>query len=125
MFCDSKWITNDYKKIKNPTKYPGIEQIYQGNLDPDFDFKFQTNNFNKIKSSLEHFQIYPREIYYGLRFGKSIFVVCFSDSNLIWQKYEGEKMGSSQNYIYWKNKKYNTTHWINFTKEQIGQILNN
>lgn len=124
MFTNNEWIYNQFKKIKNPIKYPGVNQIYQGILPQDFDFKHQEQNFIKIKNSLEQFQIMPTEIYYGLRANKTIFVVCFSDPNIFWHKYEGEKYGSGQNYIYWKDRKFATTQWIKFTPDEILQIFN-
>jgi hypothetical protein len=43
-----------------------------------------------------------------------MFIVCFDNLNIFWQKYEGEKKGSVQNYIYWKSRKINTTAWITY-----------
>ena len=124
MFTNKMWITNAEKKIKNPTKYLGVNNKYQGPLLPDYDFKFQTNNYLKIKSSLEPFNIYPTEIYSANRVGKSIFVVCFNNPNILWNKYEGEKNGSGQNFIYWNQSKINTTIWLLFNNDEIGQIIN-
>ncbi len=124
MFTDSPWITNGYKKIKNPVKYPGTTQKYQGVLFDGFDFKFQTENFNKIKETLEPFGIKPTEIYFGMRANKPNFVVCFDNPDIMWQKYEGECIGSGQNYIYCKNMRFNTTHWIKKNLEDIGKHLN-
>ena len=125
MFTNLQWIFNEYKKIKNPTKYPKTIQKYQGLLAEDFDFKHQKDNFTKIKTSLEHFNIFPTEIYYAERVGKTMFVVCFTNPNIFWHKYEGEAYGSGQNYIYWKSQKINTTIWIKLTPDEILQIFNN
>jgi len=123
MFTNSTWIKNEHKKIKNPIKYPNSEEIYQGVLLEDFDFKFQKKNYDKIKESLEQFGIFSTEIYYAMRNNKSNFVVCFNDPNLFWHKYEGECLGSGQNYIYWKSHKINTTIWIKLSQDEISQIL--
>ncbi len=124
MFTNHLWISNDYRKIKNPTRHYGTTQKYQGILNPDFDFKYQTDNFIKIKTSLEQFGIFPTEIYYALRANKPIFLVCFDNPNIFWQKYEGTTIGSGQNYIYIGPYKINTTVWIELTPDKILQILN-
>jgi hypothetical protein len=124
MFTNSQWISNEFKKIKNPVKYPGTANKYQGVLPDDFDFKYQKENYDKIKLSLQPFNINPTEIYYATRANKPIFVVCFDNPNIFWQKYEGEALGSGQNYIYWKSHKINTTVWLTFTSDEIVQIFN-
>lgn len=124
MFANKSWITNTHKKVRNPTSYPGVTNKYEGQLAPNHDFKHQTDNFIKIKTSLEQFGIHPTEIYTSNRWGKVIFVVLFNDPNIMWQKYEGELFGSGQNYMYWKSHRINTTLWIKYTHEQIQQILN-
>ena len=93
MFTDKLWITNGVKKVKNPVKYQGVTDIYQGQINPNYDFKHQTLNFLNIKNSLEPFNIYPTDIYLGMRVGKSLFTVCFSNPDIFWSKYEGEGYG--------------------------------
>ena len=135
MFTNKLWITNGVKKVKNPAKYPGVTDVYQGQLQPNFDFKHQTTNFQKIKNSLEPYNIYPTEIYSATRAGKSCFTVGFSnpdiieanpnmDPSLVWSKYEGEANGSGQNFIYYKSHKINTTVWIILTQDDISRIFN-
>ena len=99
MFTNKTWITNGDRKVKNPAKYQNVTDVYQGNLQINHDWKHQTENFIAIKASLEQFNIYPTEIYLSNRAGKSSFVLCFTDPNIIWNKYEGEGYGSGQNYI--------------------------
>ena len=127
MFANKTWITNGtdkvYKKVKNPAKYPDVTDKYEGPLVSGFDFKHQTANWEKIKTSLEPWQIYPTEIYFANRAGKSSFVVLFSNPDIIWNKYEGEGYGSGQNLIYFKDKKIKTTLWITYSEQKIGQIL--
>lgn len=65
MFTNSQWISNEYKKIKNPVKYPNTANRYEGILLDNFDFGYQKVNFDKIKQSLEQFNINPTEIYYA------------------------------------------------------------
>jgi hypothetical protein len=125
MFNNQTWISNEYKKIKNPTKFNGTTDKYQGILNNDFDFKYQKDNFEKIKASVEPFGIYPNEIYFANRANKSMFVVTWTNPNLFWYKYEGESYGSGQNYIYWKQNKHNTSRWISYNTDTIGLILNN
>lgn len=124
MFTDKLWITNGIKKVKNPVKYPGVTDVYQGQLQPNFDFKHQTTNFQKIKNSLEPFNIYPTEIYSAMRAGKSCFTVGFSNPDIIWTKYEGEGYGSGQNFLYYKSHKISTTSWIILTHDDIRRIFN-
>lgn len=124
MFANKAWITNGYKKVKNPTKFVGVTDKYEGVLLPHYDFKYQTENFNKITESLVPHQIFPTEIYSASRAGKTFFVVCFNNPNLFWHKYEGEGYGSGQNFIFWKSQKIATTVWIQYTPEQINQLIN-
>jgi len=134
MFTNKLWITNGVKKVKNPAKYPGVTDVYQGQLQPNHDFKHQTTNFQKIKNSLEPFNIYPTEIYSATRAGKSCFTVGFSNPDiigaelnkapiLVWTKYEGEAYGSGQNFLYYKSYKINTTIWIILTHDDISRIF--
>jgi hypothetical protein len=123
MFTDKLWITNGIKKVKNPAKYPGVTDVYQGQLQPNHDFKHQTTNFQKIKTSLEAFNIYPTEIYSATRAGKSCFTVGFSNPDIVWSKYEGEGYGSGQNFLYYKSYKINTTIWIILTHSDISRIF--
>ncbi len=123
MFANKTWITNGEKKVKNPVKYQGVTGIYQGQLEPNYDFKHQTGNFIAIKKSLEHVQVHPTEIYSSERAGKSSFVVCFSNPDIFWNKYEGEGYGSGQNYIYYKSFKIKTTIWICLTSDDIDKIF--
>ena len=97
---------------------------YEGILLDDFNFGYQKVNYDKIKQSLEPFNINPIEIYYATRVNKPIFVVDFDNPNIFWQKYEGETQGSGQNYIYWCTHKINTTIWLTFTPDDIVQIFN-
>ncbi len=48
MFTDFEWILNEFKKIKNPVKYPDVTNKYQGVLPDDIDFKYQAKIFYKI-----------------------------------------------------------------------------
>jgi hypothetical protein len=124
MFAGKTWITNEYKKVKNPTKVLGTKDRYEGVLDEDFDFKYQKDNFEKIRKSLEPFGIEPKEIYYATRVGKPMFIVTWSSPYILWNKYEANSYGSGQNYIFYKNHSINTTIWIQFTSEDILQIFN-
>lgn len=123
MFTDNVWISNEFKKTKNPAKILGVNDIYQGVLPQDYDFKFQTKNFTSITNSLAPFDIYPTELYSSYIKGKHTFIVCFSNPNLIWHKYENEGYGSCQNHIYYKSQKIKVTQWIKFTEGQIKQLL--
>lgn len=123
MFTDKLWITNGVKKVKNPVKYQGVTDIYQGQINPNYDFKHQTLNFLNIKNSLEPFNIYPTDIYLGMRAGKSLFTVCFSNPDIFWSKYEGEGYGSGQNFICYKSHKINTTLWAKLTYDDLSRIF--
>jgi hypothetical protein len=123
MFTNKLWITNGIKKVKNPVKYQGVTDIFQGQIHTDYNFNYQTTNFQKIKNSLEPFNIYPTEIYSALRSGKSLFTVVFSNFDIIWTKYEGESYGSGQNFIYYKSHKINTSLWIILTNDDITRIF--
>ena len=124
MFAGKTWISNEFKKVKNPTKIFNVANTYEGLLTEEFNFKFQKNNFDIIKNSLEPFLIFPQEIYYAERDGRSTFVVTWTNPNIFWHKYEGGVLGSGQNYIYWKGHKINTTGWIKMYSDDISNILN-
>jgi hypothetical protein len=124
MFTDKIWITNGVKKVKNPAKIPQVNDVYQGILQENHDFKFQTENCNGIKERLEPRGIYMTEIYSAKRSGKVCFVVLFNDPNIIWQKYEGCKHGSSQNYMYFKDQTINTKLFIDLTNDEVSEFLN-
>jgi hypothetical protein len=124
MFTNKAWISNNHKKIKNPVKLTNTTNKFQGLLPPNYDFKFQIINYEKISQSLEPFGIHPTEIYSAERSGKITFVMCFNNPDLLWQKYEGESYGSGQNYIYWKSHKINTTSWVMLDQNDIQQIFN-
>ena len=123
MFANKTWISNGTKKVKNPVKYQGVTNTYQGQIPPDYDWKFQIGNFQAISNSLVPHGIQPTEIYTATRAGKSSFTVCFSNPDIIWNKYEGEGYGSGQNFIYYKGHKIKTTIWICLTNGDIEQIL--
>jgi hypothetical protein len=123
MFANKTWISNGSKKVKNPVKYQGVTDIYQGQFLPNYDWKHQTENFNSIVNSLQPLGIYPTELYSASRAGKSSFTVCFSNPEIIWNKYEGEGYGSGQNFIYYKSYKINTTIWVGLTHEEIKRIF--
>lgn len=123
MFTDKTWITNGYKKVKNPAKIPGVNNIYQGVLNPDFDFKFQKENYKNIKNLLEPHGIHMTEIYYAKRLGTVVFVVLFNNPDFIWQKYEGRACGSGQNYIFFKKHKINTTIFTDLSIEEIFELF--
>jgi hypothetical protein len=124
MFIDQIWISNGFKKVKNPAKVPQVTDIYQGNLPNSYNFKFQTENCNKIREKLEPHGIHMTEIYTSKRSGKVTFVILFNNPNFMWQKYEGVGFGSTQNYIYYKDHRINTKQFIELTNEQVSQILN-
>lgn len=124
MFTNKTWITNGTKKIKNPTQIPGVDTIYQGELDEFVNFKHQIENYKKIKELLEPEGIIMTEIYSARRGNKTIFVVLFNNQNFMWQKYEGNAPGSGQNYIYYKEYKINTTIFIDLSHDELVELFN-
>ena len=124
-------ISNGYRKVKNPTSAADNspdEHIYVGNI-RDFTrvTPIQYNNYMKIQESLEPFGITLETIHYRgwtiNSYNKTNFLVETSHPNLLWHKYESNSHGSSQNFIYYKDKKINTTRWLKYTSEQIKVIL--
>ncbi len=124
MFTDQFWITNGFKKFKNPAKFHLATDIYQGNLPNGYDFKFQTENSNKIRDKLAPHGIHMTQIYTSNRLGEITFVVLFNNPNIIWQKYEGARSGSTRNYIYNKNRKINTEQFIELSDIHVSNFLN-
>jgi len=122
MFTNQEWIKNEYKSLKNPIM-KSTDNSYQGILNDNFDFKNQKKNFEAIKKLLEPFGIIPQEIYYSELYKKSVFVVTWSDPNLFWRKNDSRSIGSSQNYIYYKDKEIKTTEWLKLTQQELNQIL--
>lgn len=114
MFANQVWISNGYKKVRNPTKYPQSTGCYEGIM-TTYDFRRQCENFEKIKKTLEIVNVHPIEVYSSQRAGKSTFVVCFSEPNILWQKYEGEGPGTCHNYILYKSHKIKTSIWVDLT----------
>lgn len=123
MFAGQQSITNGLRKIKNPTKIKGVTNKYEGLITNDFNFKYQTNNFNKIIDSLKSFDIFVQDIYYAERKGKPIFIVTFTNPNILWHKYEGDAYGSGHNHMYIGSKKIKTTNWISMEKNEINDLL--
>ncbi len=83
MFTNKAWISNTHRKIKNPVKYSNTTNKLQGPIPPNYDFKYQTNNFQQIIQSLEPFGIHPTEIYSADRCDKITFVICFNNSGSV------------------------------------------
>jgi hypothetical protein len=124
MFTNKTWITNGVKKVKNPAQIPDVNNIYQGVLDEFVDFKFQTENYKKIKELLEPHNIFMTEIYSARRENKTIFVVMFNNGDFMWQKYEGKAVGSGQNYVYYKAHRINTTIFTDLSPEELVELFN-
>jgi hypothetical protein len=123
-------ISNGFRKFKNPTNKTDNENklVFIGNIKEFTGLNpIQHMNYIKIQESLEQFNIKLETIYYRswVYNGKNRtnFLVTSNNIHFIWQKYESNSDGSSQNFIYFKNKKINTTKWLNFSLDEIKSIL--
>lgn len=115
----------DNTKITNPLSKSDIYS-YEGSIN-EIDFKNQTNNFKNLSKKLESFEVFFDYIWYAQfsinNLTKYHFVVKTNDNRIYWRKYEGNKNGSGQNFIYIDGKKYKTTDFLKWSDEKINNIL--
>lgn len=110
------------KKIKYPFLNEDNSIKYNGLIN---NFKFrcqglnQTNNYNKLKSSLLPFNI--QLSYVAIKIDKPIysinrirtqFIAKSNNNEVIWYKYEGPLLGGGQNYLYIYGKKIKLSDWL-------------
>ena len=112
------YLVNKYIKIRNPHLLHNQAICHECNPD-DFEFKTQQKNYDELKSSFEPYGISFTKIY-SIRWStyddpenpnRYVFVV-ESNSPVVWYKYEGNSVGSGQNYLYFGKKKTKLTHWL-------------
>lgn len=118
-------ITNGYRKINHPScDKENIVETYEGPYHINYNFGPQTKNFEKIKSILNEFHIYPTEIIHVKWISpcggnRTSFIVKFSDPNILWRKYDSNGEGCGNNNIYIKKRiikltKFNRDYIIDF-----------
>ncbi len=125
-YSNDRWITNGYRKVASHHSRVDLIDPYTGELLNAFDFKRQTNNYNKIIKLFEDYNIRPTQIYYSLcDCNVPDFVVCWTNPNIMWQKfhYHSRCNSGANNFIFYKNHKIHTTDWLKMTKEQVDKLL--
>lgn len=130
-----KNITNGFLKITNPQLHTLNYYNYDGSID-NFDFMniipTQYANFIKIQTLLNSVQIYFTTINivkWNSQTGSGSpfrykFIVGTTHPNLLWYKYDSEAPGSGFNLIYYKKNKIKTTIFINWTEQELLELLN-
>lgn len=119
--------------IKNP--FFGDPNIVYDDLLNDFRFKCrglnQNKNFNKLKLTLEPFNISINRIMvkmdkpiYFINRTRTQFIATSINNEVIWHKYEGPLLGGGQNYIYIYGKKFKLSHWFNLTYYERLNLIN-
>lgn len=108
-------INNSYKRFNNPIiGKTNIINSFEGPIPNNFDFEHQQKNFDKINNILSRYNIYPTELYYVKwsplgSTNRVSFIVKYSNTDIFWQKYDSDAIGSGHNHIYIKKSKINLT----------------
>ena len=129
-------LTNK-SKVNNPLDYEHITDSFEGELNEDFDFKFQKINFDKLVKTLEQFELNLEYIWscnFTNNVDKSMFTFIaktnkVNDKQLYWHKYEAKQPGGAQNKIYLikdnKVHKLMLTKWLGVTDENRRIMFDN
>jgi hypothetical protein len=126
----NRMLVNKYIKLKNPTLSHRNSINHECDSE-NFEFKTQQENYDKLKESLAEYGIVLSKIY-ATRWSsyddinnpnRYVFVV-ESNSPVVWYKYEGNSVGSGQNYLYLGKKKIKLTQWLLTTKTTRDQFIN-
>lgn len=92
------WISNNYiRRIKNPLYNVTDDKKFVGYAG-NYDFGGQAKNFEKLKESLDPFNIYPTTIHAGTSAAGTAFIV-ETNSPVVWYKRICNTY-SSNNFLY-------------------------
>lgn len=117
----------DKIKITNPLLKSDIHS-YEGPIE-NINFKNQKNNFRKLSNKLNRIGVFFNYIWYGeFSINNSVvyhFVAKTNDNRIYWRKYEGNSIGSGQNFIYIDGIKFKTTDFLRWSDEELDNKLTN
>lgn len=123
---DGIWLQNNYIRIVNPLEN-GDGVNYE--LDPnDYDFRFQKKNYDKLKASLEPYNIFFEKIYSKHRYSQGDHLSDYSfvvESNgpVVWHKRFNCGI-QANNFVYIGKEKFKLSEWLKFSQEKQAQLLN-
>ncbi len=126
-FINQNFIKTKYFRVQNQALSASNVDPYQGRLTHDFDFGRQAKNFQIIKEKLAAVNIYPEFIFCSKKnYADSlVFVVTFSDPNVIWYRTQGAQYGSfsGQNKIILHRLKVNTSEFVKWDAERVDNLF--
>ena len=112
-------------KVKSPLDRSDLYS-YEGPIE-EVDFLQQKKNSDKIQEILSEYDMKLVHVIFAKFSRDSVssyhFLARSDNSRVFWRKYEGESMGSGQNYIYIDGKQYKLTYFLKMTKEERGNIF--
>jgi hypothetical protein len=127
-FINQNFIKTRYFRVQNQalSSHTNVDP-YQGILLHDFDFGRQAKNFQIIKEKLAAKNIYPEYIFCSKKnyADTLVFVVTFSDPNVIWYRTQGAQVGSfsGQNKIILHRLKVNTSEFVKWDAERVDNLF--
>jgi len=112
-------------KVKSPLDRSDLYS-YEGPIE-EVDFLQQKKNYEKIQSILLEYDMKLVHVMFA-KFSRGSsssyhFLARSDNSRVFWRKYEGESMGSGQNYIYIDGKQYKLTSFLKMSKEERDNIF--
>lgn len=126
-FLNQNFIKTQYFRVQNQALSASNIEPFQGRLLPDFDFGRQAKNFQFIKEKLAAVNIYPEYIFCSKKnyADTLVFVVTFSDPNVIWYRTQGKQVGSfgGQNKIILHRLKINTSEFVNWEQTEVENLF--
>lgn len=116
-----KFIQMKRSKIDNP--YFECKNKISINVE-NYDFELQTENYLKLKSILERFNIQFLHVYGGHLYNypkleKQFFMVTTTNPNIFWYKYK-----STRHWIIINCQKFHLCNFFKMTDDEIKQLLN-
>lgn len=126
-FINQNFVKTKYFRVQNQALSPSNVDPFQGVLTPDFNFGRQTKNFQIIKEKLAAVNIYPEYIFSSKKnyADTLVFVVTFSDPNVIWYRTQGAQTGSfsGQNKIILHRLKINLSEFVKWDMERVLDLF--
>tara|TARA_B100000902_G_C27309225_1_gene917350 strand:+ start:116 stop:484 length:369 start_codon:yes stop_codon:yes gene_type:complete len=112
-------------KVKSPLDRSDLYS-YEGPIE-EVDFLQQKKNSDKIQEILSEYDMKLVHVIFAKFSRDSVssyhFLARSDNSRVFWRKYEGESMGSGQNYIYIDGKQYKLTSFLKMSKEERDNIF--
>lgn len=125
-FINQNFIKTRYHRVQNQalSSHTNTEP-YQGILLNDFDFGRQAKLFQSLKEKLAAVDIHPEYIFCSRNNHNDslVFVVTFSDPNVIWHRTQGSSYGFSQNKIILHRLKINTSEFVKWDAERVSNLF--